>query len=143
MKIKINWGTGIALAFIGFGIFIVTLVVGTINERVDLIEDNYYEAEVRYQSRMEEMQRTEDMAIKPEVLQSGKKLTIVLPGGDNTIGKARFLRPNNATFDFEMDILSGENTVNAQHLLSGMWMIQLHWETDGQPFYHKVNHYFK
>jgi nitrogen fixation protein FixH len=143
MNVKINWGTGIALAFIGFGIFIVTLVVGTFGERVDLIEENYYEAEVRYQSRMEEMQRTEDMAVKPEVIQNGKALTIVLPGKDNTSGKARFLRPDNATFDFEMDINAGENAVDIQKLLPGMWIIQLHWETDGESFYHKVTHYFR
>ncbi|MCC5918202.1 MAG: FixH family protein [Cryomorphaceae bacterium] len=138
----INWGWAIVIAFIGFGAFIITLVVGTYGERVDLIEENYYEAEIRYQSRMEEMQRTENMAEKPHLVQEGKYLSIILPGGENTKGTARFLRPDNANFDFEVPVISGKNPVGTDKILPGNWIIHLEWETDGEIYYQKLTHYF-
>ena len=50
---KINWGTGIILAFIGFIGFILYFVINAstdVKYRHDLVSQNYYEEELNYQN---------------------------------------------------------------------------------------------
>jgi len=55
MKIKFNWGFGIA-AFIGlFIVFISTLVYKCSQHEVDLVSANYYDLEIQYQNQINKM----------------------------------------------------------------------------------------
>lgn len=140
-QFKLHWGNALALSFILFGIFIGVLVVGTIRENIDMIEDNYYEAEVQYQGRMEEMQRVENLPSPPTMLQQNNQLVIYIPGEDIREAKAVFKRPDNAKFDFETPLEAGETILEDNAVLRGSWIVELSWMQDGLRYFKKLTHY--
>lgn len=140
-RFRLHWGNALALSFVFFGIFIVVLVVGTFRQTVDLIEENYYDAEVMYQGRMEEMSRVEALSELPALTQQDAGLVIFIPGNDVNAGKAVFKRPNNAKLDFEVPLSAGETDVDASSLVKGTWIVEVSWETDGLKYFKKFNHY--
>jgi nitrogen fixation protein FixH len=138
-----HWGNSIALVFVFFGIFIGILVVGTMRESTDLIEENYYEAEVQYQGRMEEMQRAENLIPPASLTQDSDRLIIFIPGTDLQNGKAVFKRLDNMKLDFEANLAAGETTLEGNGLVRGNWIVELSWETDGLRYFKKFTHYQK
>ncbi len=142
-RFRLHWGNALALSFVFFGIFIVVLVVGTFRQTVDLIEENYYDAEVMYQGRMEEMSRVEALPELPSLTQQDARLIIFVPGNHVSEGKAVFKRPNNAKLDFEVPLSAGETTVEPLSLIKGSWVVEVSWVTDGLKYFKKFNHYHK
>lgn len=142
-RFRLHWGNALALSFVFFGIFIVVLVVGTFRQTVDLIEENYYDAEVMYQGRMEEMSRVEALPELPSLTQQDARLIIFVPGNHVSEGKAVFKRPNNAKLDFEVPLSAGETTVEPLSLIKGSWVVEVSWVTDGLKYFKKFKHYHK
>jgi hypothetical protein len=54
---RISWGTGIALLYIGFVVGILTLVTMSMNQRVDLVTEDYYAEELGFQKKIDKMER--------------------------------------------------------------------------------------
>ncbi len=142
-RFRLHWGNSIALVFVFFGVFIGILVVGTMRQSTDLIEENYYEAEVQYQGRMEEMQRTENLATPPSLRQEDNRLIVFIPGSDVQNGKATFKRLDNMKLDFEADLTSGETVLEGDELVRGNWIVELSWESNNLRYFKKITHYHK
>ena len=49
-----NWGWKITLLYISFAAGILTLVFLSINQKIDLVDKNYYERELVHQSRLDQ-----------------------------------------------------------------------------------------
>ena len=63
---KINWGTGIVLAFIGFISFILFFVVRMSMDNKanhDLVTENYYKAELGYQNEIDAENNSRDKEV--------------------------------------------------------------------------------
>ena len=61
---KINWGTGIVLAFIGFIAFIMYFVISmNINKdyQHDLVTDDYYKEELEYQNDIDKEENANNL----------------------------------------------------------------------------------
>ncbi|MCH8546618.1 MAG: FixH family protein [Cryomorphaceae bacterium] len=142
-RFRMHWGNSIALVFVLFGIFIGVLVVGTLRQSTDLIEENYYEAEVQYQGRMEEMQRAENLNPPVSLTQNNNRLIIFIPGSDIQNGKAVFKRVDNIKLDFEAELVAGETVLEGNGLVRGNWIVEVSWETEGLRYFKKMTHYQK
>jgi hypothetical protein len=55
---KFNWGTGIVLSFIIFAASILMIVLFPFNQKADLVSDNYYEREIKFQEQIDKMSLT-------------------------------------------------------------------------------------
>ena len=63
-----DWGKGILLAIIGFIVIIMTMVVISVRmEGIELVTENYYEAEINYQDQIDKEKST--LTLEREVLQ--------------------------------------------------------------------------
>ncbi|TVQ76797.1 MAG: hypothetical protein EA358_08535 [Flavobacteriales bacterium] len=142
-KFKLHWGNALALSFVFFGIFIGVLVVGSFRESIDLIEENYYEAEVNYQNRMEELQRTANLDDRPSFQSGDGAHNLYLPFPEEVVGTALFKRPDNAQLDFEMPVKGGLNPIDLSAIIPGSWIIQLHWEMNGESYFQNITHYIR
>ena len=60
-KIKWNWGTGILLSIIIFMIILVGLVYIFMNQDVDLVTQDYYGKELKYQKQIDKINNTNEM----------------------------------------------------------------------------------
>jgi nitrogen fixation protein FixH len=142
---KINWGTGIVLAFIGFIGFILFFVVrmGMDNSaNHDLVTEEYYKQELAYQKEIDAEANAKSLAdpIKIEKINNG--LLLRFPKnleGQNIQGTVSLYRPSNKHLDFDLPVsLSNAHLlIPDKRLLGGRWDIKIIWKYQGKEYLHK------
>ncbi|WP_297337185.1 FixH family protein [Algoriphagus sp.] len=133
-----NWGKGIVLTIIGFIAIVMTMVVISVRmDGIELVTDNYYEQEIKYQDRIDEERLT--LALERTVLvfdPDTKSVILDLPVGSK--GKLNLFRPSERALDQEMTVEieeRGKKQVSIRHLKPGYWRIQLSWTEHGKNYY--------
>ncbi|MEM9142072.1 MAG: FixH family protein [Bacteroidota bacterium] len=142
---KINWGTGIVLAFIGFIGFILFFVVRmNMDQRADhdLVTDEYYQKELAYQKEIDAETNTKALREPIQLQKTKEGLLIQFPRSMNTQnikGTVSLYRPSNKHLDFDLPIrLSNTHLlIPDNRLLDGRWDIKLFWEYGGKPYLYK------
>jgi nitrogen fixation protein FixH len=142
---KINWGTGIVLAFIGFISFILFFVVRMSMDNKanhDLVTENYYRTELGYQNEIdaENNARTKEVELSLETTEEGLKL--IFPNGldiENIQGSVSLYRPSNKHLDFDFPISLSQDylLIPDNRLLDGRWDIKVSWEYNGELYMFK------
>ena len=133
-----DWGKGILLTIIGFVALIMTLVVISVRmDGIELVTENYYQAEINYQDRID--QESSALRLDRTVItyhSIDKNLVLDLPSGTN--GKLQLFRPSDATLDREIAVTaldSNHTSVSLKDLKSGYWKVQLSWIEAGKNYY--------
>jgi hypothetical protein len=133
-----DWGKGILLTIIGFVALIMTLVVISVRmDGIELVTENYYQAEINYQDRID--QESSALRLDRTVItyhSIDKNLILDLPGGTN--GKLQLFRPSDATLDREITVNvldSNRTSVSLNDLKPGYWKVQLSWTEGGKNYY--------
>ncbi len=133
-----DWGKGILLTIIGFVALIMTLVVISVRmDGIELVTENYYQAEINYQDRID--QESSALRLDRKVItyhSIDKNLVLDLP--DGTIGKLQLFRPSDATLDREIAVNvldSSRTSVSLNDLKPGYWKVQLSWTEAGKNYY--------
>lgn len=142
---KINWGTGIVLAFIGFISFILFFVVRMSMDHKanhDLVTENYYKAELGYQTEIDAennaLAKEAELSINktPEglILQFPKHLDF-----KEIKGSVSLYRPSNKHLDFDLPISLSQDylLIPDNRLLDGRWDIKVSWEYKGEAYLFK------
>ena len=139
---KINWGTGIVIAFAIFITFILYFVFSVqSNSKYDneLVVEEYYKHDAKFGDEMERVQNAQDLPQKPEIKNNSEGITIVFPAVFNPKeikGKVSFYRPSHKKFDFEVPIslINSALSVPNEKLLGGRWAINMEWEYSGKKY---------
>ena len=79
---KINWGTGIVLAFVAFIGFILFFVVKMSTDNRanhDLVTEEYYKAELGYQKEIDAETNTKNLSAKLELKKTPEGLLVRFP----------------------------------------------------------------
>ncbi|WP_046758997.1 FixH family protein [Kordia jejudonensis] len=142
---KINWGTGIVLAFIGFISFIMFFVVRmNVQDKYDhdLVTESYYEAELVYQGDIDKLKNAQKLPenITWERISSGIVLKFPKALTQEKIkGKVFLYRPSGKQHDFEMHISLSDHTllIPDNRLLDGRWDIKVDWTYEDQAYLYK------
>ncbi|WP_350284848.1 FixH family protein [uncultured Croceitalea sp.] len=142
---KINWGTGIVLAFIGFITFILYFVVRmSTDDRAnhDLVTDDYYKKELAYQKEIDAEASASANDAKLVIDKTEEGLTIIFPEDfkfKNITGKVSLYRPSNRHLDFDFPISLSKThlLIPDNRLLDGRWDIAVQWQYKGKTFLHK------
>jgi nitrogen fixation protein FixH len=148
---KINWGTGIVIAFAIFITFILYFVFSVqSNSKYDneLVYEEYYKKDAKFGDEMVRIQSAQDLVQKPVITNAPEGITIVFPDDfipKNIKGKVVFYRPSNEKFDFEVPIsLSGSSlNVPKKRLVGGRWNINMEWQYDGKQYLTKETIYIE
>lgn len=135
-----NWGNKITLVFIGFVILIITMVVFSMKQEFHMVEENYYEEEIAYQGKMEEIKNGQDWAGNVSVKQNGNNLSLLFEGADQVEGKIKFFRPSDADLDFFVP-LSSELNIPIEKFKAGNWKVSFTWK-EGEKKYFKEEQVF-
>ncbi len=139
---KINWGTGIVIAFIAFISFILFFVVRmSTDDRAnhDLVTEGYYKAELTYQDDMDAAANAEALEEKIQLHRIGEGILIQFPADmtyNNIKGLVSLYRPSNKQLDFEMPIqLSNSHLIIPdKRLVAGRWDIRVSFTYEGKSF---------
>lgn len=133
-----NWGKGIALAIIVFVGLIMTMVVISVRmDGIELVTENYYEQEIKYQDRIDESNSA--LALDREVISydpQSKVIALDLPTG--AAGSLQLFRPSDSTLDQEIKLEvthTGKTEVPVKQLKAGYWKVQLNWSENGVSHY--------
>ena len=139
---KINWGTGIVIAFIAFIGFILFFVIRmSMDDKAnhDLVTKEYYKEELAYQNEIDAETNANELSIKLKINKSKEGLTIQFPSDidyNKIKGVVSLYRPSNKHLDFDLPIsLSNSHLlIPDKRLLDGRWDIKIAWEYLDKPF---------
>ncbi len=138
---KMNWGSWIVVSFILFALGIFTMMYISMNQRVDLVTDDYYEKELKYQDHIDVVNSTSALEGKVSFDFAPSSVTISYPNIDlpsKYSGVVMFFRPSDKTLDFSRPVsidTSYAQTIATDKLLSGMWRVKISWKVGGQQYY--------
>ena len=146
---KINWGTGIVIAFAVFITFILYFVLKVQSDSKynnELVVEEYYKHDARFGDEMVRVQNAQDLKEKPAITLTLEGVTIVFPdvfSPEKIKGKVIFYRSSNKKLDFEVPISSATLLVPAKDLVPGRWEINMEWQYEGKQYLTKETIYIK
>jgi len=137
------WPYGIILTFVVFIGGTTALVVIACTHKTDLISPNYYEDEIKFQSRLDQLNRTALLSDQVNVAYDAAKqsINISLPAGQvtpATAGHIQLYRPSATGLDRELKLQLDANasqTVEAATLQPGLWKVRVRWTVENQDYF--------
>ena len=133
-----NWGHGITIFFIGFVLFMVSLVVICMRQdNIHLVTENYYEEEINYQQQIEKITNAEELGYQVFSYRADE-MTVDLNLPVGAVGTLHLFRPSDARMDqkFAVEMESGNPiAVKLGHLQPGYWKMMLTWKEGNKEFY--------
>jgi hypothetical protein len=138
-----RWPIGLAITYISFMVILIGIVVFSTYNQVDLVVDDYYEKELKYQQQIDRINRAKALSepVSWHYDKTNKHVTIHFPddiNAKNIRGNILFFRPSDATQDKIVALrLSPDNlqTISTQHLVPGLWKIKIFWQENQKDFY--------
>ncbi len=146
---KINWGTGIVIAFALFMAFILYFVFEVQSNSKydnDLVVEEYYKHDAQFGKEMQRTQNAQNLVEKPKVALTSEGVVITFPDAfvPNKIkGNVSLYRPSNKKMDFEVPISISSSTllIPKKSLLGGRWDINMEWQYEGKSYLTKETIY--
>ena len=141
MKIKINWGTGIVIAFVIFMGGTISTAVFLMNKDVNLVADDYYDQEINYQQHIDRMERTSQLEEKQIIFFDGSTVKITIPKvlvSKRLSGEIYFYRPSDSNSDIKIPLVPdslGVHIIPVKSLEKGYWRIKVSWLSNGKDYF--------
>ncbi|WP_298392669.1 FixH family protein [Flavobacterium sp.] len=147
---KINWGTGIVIAFALFMSFILFFVFNVqSNSKYDneLVVEEYYKKEIVAQQDLDREQNAYDLSTKVIIKTTAEGISIDFPADfeyENIKGIVSLYRPSNQKLDFEIPISlsSSHLLIPKSNLVGGRWDITIDWNYKDKKYLSKELVYF-
>jgi hypothetical protein len=142
---KINWGTGIVIAFALFMIFILYFVFEVQSNSKydnDLVVEEYYKHDSHFQEEMARIQNAHDLQQRPSITYNKNGVKIAFPAtfeSDKIKGNVLLYRPSNKKFDFDTQIALTNSSllIPQKKLIKGRWDVNMEWEYKGTKYLSK------
>ena len=142
---KINWGTGIVLAFIGFISFILYFVITmNVDEKFtnELVVEDYYGEELKYQDDIDKLTNANNLSENITYRKSAEGLIIQFPDNidfEKITGHMFLYRPSNKQLDFDTAISLSKShlLIPDKRLVDGRWNIKIDWQYNNQYYLYK------
>ncbi|MEP0862096.1 MAG: FixH family protein [Ignavibacterium sp.] len=137
---KISWGTGIVIAIIIFVVLVLVQTIYLMNQKVDLVEEDYYKKGIEYQKDIDVQKKTSELSEQVRFDFNGQYLIISFPENlsDNKIsGEVLLYRPSDSGLDikFPLQTDSLSQVIPVSDLKKGFWRVKLRWQYEGQDYY--------
>jgi len=140
MKIKWNWGTGIAVFIASFILINVAVIIFAFGEKVDLVTLNYYEKELKYQDEIDARQKTLQLTENVNVEYQSQIISLQFPQkfhGKEIYGDISLYRPSDSSKDVNIILQpdsTGKQVVSAKQLVKGLWKVQIRWSFENVSY---------
>lgn len=138
-----GWGTKIACLYLGFITLIITMVSLTMREKIELETPDYYEQELKFQDKIDKIDRTRKLNSSLQWSINTRQLTLKFPKelkGQRIGGTIHFICPSDAKSDKNFNI-STDTTLNRIVSLNGIknrvYKIQVDWKAGNAEYYNE------
>ncbi|MEO8862477.1 MAG: FixH family protein [Ginsengibacter sp.] len=135
-----NWGYKILVVYVVFVVGIVFLVVKASSQKMDLVTTDYYDKELKYQEKIDAMNRVTGLSadVQYEIIRN--KLSIVFPkdfAGKKIEGEVALYCPSDEDKDIRhnFSIKDAPLIVSMNANTKGNYELQLTWQADGKSYY--------
>lgn len=138
---KLNWGSGIAIAYIVFVLGMILFVVKASQQDNQLVVDNYYEEAVNYQTKIDAKRNNAITGNQLEVEYLRDQNLIAIKFADHhkkISGEISFYKPDDAGKDFKQNLnfdTNGKQMISTVHLAKGTWDLKCSWKVEGTDCY--------
>lgn len=140
---RLNWGTGIAFAFLLYVFATLGVVWMAVSLDYHLVSDNYYESASRYQEQIDRMRNSSlhEKSLELVMNRDHPRLLVKLPAGEESEfkgGEIVFYRPSDSGLDFRMPLAidaKGVQEIGLEGMAAGKWVIHLYWSARGNEYY--------
>lgn len=134
-----NWGKKITIAYLGFVALIVTMVVVSVRQKVDLVSADYYAKELNYQSDLNKLNNAKALATQLKCVVVDNALQIQFPDEQASSvisGKVIVYKPSDDKSDksFNINTKGGIQEISTADFSKGMYKIIVDWSADGKEF---------
>jgi nitrogen fixation protein FixH len=142
-KIKNPWPVGLVLFFIVFAAYIIGFVIFASRQKMDLVRNDYYDQEIRFQKQIDRVNRTEPMRsnVGLDYDAAQKSIRIRLPRaaeGNGRSGSVSFYRPSDASLDTTAALAvdaQGTQRLDVGGLRPGLWKVRVAWSSEGREYF--------
>ena len=144
MKISLNWGFWIVVSFCLFAAGIFTMVYISMSTNEDLVTDNYYEKELKYQDHIELVKSSNALEQRVDMEFTGMSVIFHFPNIGNKVhysGSIYFFRPSDKRGDFVRDIeidSTNSQSFPAESFAKGFWRAKITWAAGNQNYYSEL-----
>ena len=136
-----NWGTKIAIFYSSFVVVTLGAVFSSTFHRWDLVTEDYYGEELKYQAQIDKTSNTKSLAHAPTISLDGQQVIVQFPEEfkqANPSGKINFYKPSDKLQDFEVSLALNEEGKQIIPIIkehSGKHTAQLFWSANGKSYY--------
>lgn len=142
---RIKWSTGIVIAIAAFITFIMVMVVTMVSDNAynhDLVTDNYYQKELKYQDNIDATKNLHKLEYPLAIQKVSDGVEVVFPKDltpEKIKGKVFLYRPSNKTLDSEIEINTNQHSlvISDEALVSGRWDIVIDFTYNNQKYFYK------
>ncbi len=141
MKLKWNWGTGIALFYVVFVLFMLGNLIFSSTIPINLVAEDYYVQELQYQDKIEMIKNTQKLQEQPILQYADNSFLIKLPSlfkSEDIKGDLHFYRPSDSKLDkiYTLKLTPANSQVfDISTLKPGTWRAKLMWEAGDKSYY--------
>ncbi len=138
---KWNWGVGITVTIIFFTIISLLFIYFAFNQDINLVRDDYYEAEVQFNEKLETIKRTKKLSEELQIKLIPNYISLQFPteiGTQEIKGTIFLYRPSDENLDFEIPISidsSKTQLIPTKKMITGQWKILIEWTADTNKYF--------
>jgi hypothetical protein len=141
---KFNWGYKITAVYLVFVAGIMYLVMQASKHDVDLVTQDYYGEELRYQEKIDQRSRAEALSGPVRFTLADNVIDIRFPeefAGKEITGEVLLYYPADSKRDVRSPIRTSSNAMTLQipDTRSGMHILQVKWTSEQQTYYFEEN----
>jgi len=135
------WPLGIFAAFGLFFVGMASVVVIAATHRDHLVNDNYYEQELKYQSQIDSAARTEKSGATITFDSAKSSIFIAVPAAQlaqKFSGTIELYRPSESKLDRKFllePMTDGRQMLDVSKLAGGLWLVRVKWNAGGQDYF--------
>ncbi len=137
----ISWGWKIVILYCSFVAMMLFLVVLSVRENIDLVVDNYYEQDLKYETQIQKMKNAKQLQqdITLQYAVSDKQVVLHYPKLEETLqGNITLFRPSDRKLDFQVPInvdSANSQVISAADMKTGLWRVKIEWAQGKTPYY--------
>jgi len=143
MKSQNSFLYGIIIAIAVPIVFLIAFVIFSGKNSFKLVEKDYYQKEMNYQSQIDRETRTNQLSQKVNIYNNDEGIIIQFPMvflPEDINGRIIFFRPSDSKLDFntKIDLNSdGLQKINIIDMDKGAWIIKVYWKYENEEYYSK------
>ena len=139
-KIKWNWGSKIATVFIGFVLLILFMVFKSVNQKSELVSDNYYAEEIAFGKAIEKKNNANLLEENVKWKITNKHVVVNFPSTfdpSKISGIIEMFRPSDLQLDLDIPVKVREDhsqNLELSKFKTGKYNIKVDWSYEGEEY---------